>query len=487
MADRYDVIVIGGGVGGLATAALAACRGLRPLVLEQGEAPGGACATLARNGYRFDAGAGLLWGFEEGGSTRRLLDAVGAPVEALPVDPGVQVALPRHRVAFHHGDERFWREVRREFRDAEADLRAFYAEVEALDAALRGLDLGSADLPPRTAWGRVRHWRRRSKEEGALRRQAQGPLSALPTWQALLPEVQRALAVVLRHLGHADASAPVLVSAAVLGLTRRGFAALRGGTGALVAALVRAVERHGGVVRSGSRAEEVVLRGRRAVGVRAADGAVLQAPAVVAAVAPILLTGQLLPEGARAFPGGPPTPTAAALTLCLGVDEAIVPAEMGPHVLLDIPEALEPGEIDALSVSASPPWDGSRAPKGCRALTVNAFLPLRDGGLAAADWLQVGERVLNALDDFMPGLRGRMDYCEVRSPVLWQEQTGRPYGAPGYAAGSLPVFLGWQGYPHAMPIAGLFVAGDWTFPGGGVAAVAEGARRTVDLLLARRR
>jgi prolycopene isomerase len=279
----------------------------------------------------------------------------------------------------------------------------------------------------------------------------------------------------------------LLVAATILGLTRRGFAGLRGGTGALVAALARAVERHGGGVRTATRATEVVLRGRRAVGVRAADGTLLEARAVVAAVAPGLLAGHLLAEGGRALPGGPPAPAAAAFTLYLGVDEAIVPSEMGSQVLLGLPETLGSGGIDALSVSASPVWDGQRAPRGCRALTVTAFLPLNEGDPAGGDWLQLGERVLNALDGFLPGLRGRMDYCEIRSPAVWQEQTGRPFGAAGYAPDSLPVFLGWQGFPHATPLEGLFVAGDWTFPGGGVAAVTEGARRTVDLLLAHRR
>src|SRR3990170_3199108 len=118
MAERYAVIVIGGGVAGLATGALAARRGLRPLVLEQGEAPGGTCATLERKGYRFDAGATLLWGFESGGSIRALVDEVGAPVEALPLDPGFQVAIPGHRLSFYRNPERFWREIRREFPEA---------------------------------------------------------------------------------------------------------------------------------------------------------------------------------------------------------------------------------------------------------------------------------------------------------------------------------------------------------------------------------
>ncbi len=487
MADRYEVIVIGGGVAGLATAALAARRGLRPLVLEQGEGPGGACATVARDRYRFDAGAGLLWGFEEGGGARRVLEEVGPPVEPLPLDPGFQVALPRHRIGFPRNDELFWREVRREFVEGHEAVRAFFGEVQALDGALRGLDLGPHDLPPRTPWDRFQHWRRRSKEEGEVQARAKEPLADQAAWRALPSEMQQALGLILRHLGHADVSSPVLPAATILGITRGGFSALRGGLGTLVAALARAVERHGGAVRTRAGVAEVVLRGRRAAGVRTADGTVLEAPAVVAAVAPAVLAEFLGADCGRAFPEGPPAPETAALTLYLGVDEAILPSEMGSSVLVGLDEALEPGGIETLSVSVSPPWDGGRAPQGRRALTANALLRLEGGMAAAADWMEVGESVLRALDDFLPGLRGRMDYCEFRTPAAWQEQTGRPRGAAGYAQGSLPVFLGWQGFPHTTPIGGLFVAGDWTFPGCSVAAVLEGARRTVGLLEASRR
>ena len=324
--------------------------------------------------------------------------------------------------------------------------------------------------------------RRRSKEEADVQARAKEPLADQETWRALPPEMRRALGLILRHLGHADVATPLLPAATILGFTRGGFSALRGGLGTLAAALARAVERHGGAVRTRARVAEVVLRGRRAAGARMADGTVLEAPAIVAAVAPAVLGDFLGAERGRAFPEGLPAPETAALTLYLGVDGAILPSEMGSHVLLGLDEALEPGGIETLSVNVSPPWDGGRAPQGRRALTVTALLPL-DGGLPpGTDWVRVGEAVLSALEDFIPGLRGRMDHCEFRTPAAWQEQNGRPHGAAGYAQGSLPTFLGWQGFPHATPIGGLFVAGDWTFPGCGVAAVLEGARRAADLV-----
>ena len=485
--DSYDLIIVGGGVAGLATGALAARRGLRPLVLEQGEAPGGACATLARGGYHFDTGAGLLWGFEEGGSIRAVLKELGVSLDAPPLDPGFQVAHPRHRLGMYRHEDRFWREIRREFPEGLDALRALLAELGDLDAALRRLDLPAGDLPPRTAWQRLRQWRGRSREEGELRGRSPQLLTDLAAWQALPPALQQVLALALRHLWQADVSLPVLVAATLLGMTRRGFTIVRGGAGTLASALAGGLAREGGTLRPLTRVTEVVLRGRRAAGVRTADGGVLQAPAVVAATGPSLLARSLLPEGSRAFPDGVPAPEAATLTLYLGVAEAILPAEMEAQVFLGLEKPLEPAGIGTLAISTSPAWDGGRAPRGRRAMTVNGYLPLRAGALPPLDWAQVGEAVLGALDDFMPGFQGHLDFCEVRSPVVWQEQTGRPAGTPGYARASLPTFLGWQGVSHATPVPGLFVAGDWTFPGYGVAAVVEGARRTVGLLEAARR
>lgn len=486
-ADRYDVIVIGAGIAGLATAALAARRGLRPLVLEQADAPGGACAAVVRERYRFDAGVGLLWGFEERGSLRGLLEEVGATVEPLALDPGFQVALPRHRIGFFRRDDRFWRELRREVGDGEVAARAFFTEVQALDDVLGALDLGPHDLPPRTAWSRFRQWRRRSPEVGEFLARAKEPLADLPAWQALPPPLQRGVALILRHLAHADPASPLLAAATVVAATRRGFAALRGGASALGDALARAVERQGGTVRTRTRATEILLRGRRAAGVRTAEGQALEAPRVVAAVPPATLVGTLVPGEGRVLAEPPPSPETATLTLYLGVDEAILPMELGTHLFLDLPSPREPWGIRSLSVSTSPAWDGGRAPQGRRAVTVNAFIAPSDGEPPGGDWLPVGEAVLAILEDFMPGLRGRLDYCEFRTPLAWQEHTGRPRGAAGYPLASLPAFLAWHGHPHATGIGNLYVAGDWTFPGCSVAAVAQGARRTVDLILARRR
>ncbi|MBI5629116.1 MAG: NAD(P)/FAD-dependent oxidoreductase, partial [Candidatus Rokubacteria bacterium] len=60
--DRYDVVVVGGGPGGLATAALLCKGGLRPLVVEQKPTLGGRYRAIEFAGCRVDIAEHLLTG-----------------------------------------------------------------------------------------------------------------------------------------------------------------------------------------------------------------------------------------------------------------------------------------------------------------------------------------------------------------------------------------------------------------------------------------
>lgn len=54
--DKLDAIVIGSGIGGLATAAILSKAGKKVLVLEQHDQAGGCCHTFTENGFEFDVG-----------------------------------------------------------------------------------------------------------------------------------------------------------------------------------------------------------------------------------------------------------------------------------------------------------------------------------------------------------------------------------------------------------------------------------------------
>src|ERR1700741_4755158 len=59
----YDVVVVGGGIGGLTVAALLSARGLNTCLLERQSQVGGCIARVEFSGYDFEPGMGLYTSF----------------------------------------------------------------------------------------------------------------------------------------------------------------------------------------------------------------------------------------------------------------------------------------------------------------------------------------------------------------------------------------------------------------------------------------
>ncbi|XP_059113980.1 all-trans-retinol 13,14-reductase [Peromyscus eremicus] len=74
--EKLDAVVIGSGIGGLASAAILAKAGKRVLVLEQHSKAGGCCHTFGENGLEFDTGIHYIGNMQEGNPGRFILDQI---------------------------------------------------------------------------------------------------------------------------------------------------------------------------------------------------------------------------------------------------------------------------------------------------------------------------------------------------------------------------------------------------------------------------
>ncbi|MBF1605504.1 MAG: FAD-dependent oxidoreductase, partial [Prevotella shahii] len=75
--NNNDIIIIGGGLGGLTTGALLAKEGRKVTVLEKNNIVGGGLQNFTRKGILFDTGMHMLGGFRPGQTLYRICQHLG--------------------------------------------------------------------------------------------------------------------------------------------------------------------------------------------------------------------------------------------------------------------------------------------------------------------------------------------------------------------------------------------------------------------------
>src|SRR5215204_3455213 len=91
----FEVVVVGGGIGGLTCAALLSARGVGVCLVERSSRAGGCAASFEHLGHEFETSAGLYACWEPGGLHERVFaELPAAAPEARAVAPAYTVRLP---------------------------------------------------------------------------------------------------------------------------------------------------------------------------------------------------------------------------------------------------------------------------------------------------------------------------------------------------------------------------------------------------------
>ena len=145
------------------------------------------------------------------------------------------------------------------------------------------------------------------------------------------------------------------------------------------------------------------------------------------------------------------------------------------------------GEGNSLFISISPHRDTSRAPEGCRALTVSTHtratdwqdLFQADPAVYEARKAEYVERMLQNMERAVPGFREGIRVQLAGTPLTWQYYTGRHMGL----VGGFPVTSLLEARGPRSGLRNLRLVGDSVFPGQSTAGVVSGAMRvTRDVL-----
>jgi phytoene dehydrogenase-like protein len=260
--NYYDVVVCGGELTGLVTAALLGRRGFRVLLIG-GESDR---ATFDAAGHVLSRGPALLPPIAAPNVARVLqdLNCIQVVKRRAPVlSPAMQIVLPHHRFEVGPNDEALGRELAREFGAERGAIEAALARVAATSATIDPLLSTEITLPPDGFWER----REVGRLESMLPKRGADLLAPLPAGHAMR-------AVVAAPAALSGAVAPHELPRANVGqarafeLARQGLHRFEGGYAALQALFREKLETFSGERRDKVVPVEVVMRRGRAVGVR---------------------------------------------------------------------------------------------------------------------------------------------------------------------------------------------------------------------------
>jgi len=498
---EHEVVVVGGGIGGLTVAALLAARGVDVCLLEKEAHVGGCAAGFEKFDYKFDSGIGLYPLWQPGAIHDRIFSRLPVkPPETRLRDPAYVVRLPDHSELTVSADvDKFEAALSTAFPECAANAITFYRECARVSNALlrafeRAPDLLSGGKR-KQFYSFLPHFLEASRislmKDHTVQRYLHGTSSRF----------RRFVDAQLQCLALAPGeTCSYLYATIALTLSRQQMFSIKGGAPAVANALAESIHTSGGKVRLNA----TVLRlaydsSGRALGVTLLTGETLKASRAIISNLTVWDTyGRLI--------GLDRTPTEirkylkalrgwGSYVMYLGIDDAAA-KRLPDNTIIALTdwqegEAFEPQE-SLFTFAPAPSWD-TRGPAGKRAVTAVAFTDVDQWFTFHENEEQQDQLDQSTLESWwrhihqaIPELGDGLEVIDTATPSTFYQSTRRKLGMMGSVGSALAEF-GPELVGSSTLLNNVFMVGDTTFPGAGIAPVSFAALSLADRLLGQHR
>ncbi|HUS66196.1 MAG TPA: phytoene desaturase [Kofleriaceae bacterium] len=494
MGDGRRAAVVGSGFGGLAVAIRLQAAGFETVLFEARDLPGGRAYVYREDGHVFDAGPTVI---TAPGCLEEVWQAAGArmadDVELLPVDPFYRLVWPDGDSFDYVGDPaRMEAQIEARHAGDGAGYRRF------ADYSRRVFETGYQELAA-TPFLRFADMVRVAPDLVRLR--ADRPVYDTVSRHVRDDRTRQALSFHSLLVGGNPLETSSIYTLIHYLERTWGVHFPRGGTGALVAAMVRLFERLGGELRLSCPVERIDVEQRGAAAVhRVTSGAATSEPFDL-----VVSNADLHHTYARLYgrePGARPTRrrlermdwSMSLFVLYFGTDVtyrdrvAHHTVVFGPRyegLLQDIfGGTTRLPEDFSLYLHAPHVTDPSMAPPGRGSFYV--LSPVPHLGHAPLDWTKIageyGDRILAALEQLMPDLRRHVTVRRHFTPDDFKGELNAYLGSAFSCAPNLTQSAWFRPHNRDPRIPGLYLVGAGTHPGAGVPGVVNSAKATAGVI-----
>jgi phytoene desaturase len=486
------VAVIGSGFGGLALAIRLQAAGIRTVLLEKRERPGGRAYVYEDQGFTFDAGPTVITApncIEDlfTAASRNMSDYI----ELISLDP-------MYRLCWEDGTQL----------DYTADLDRMAAQIESIS--------------PRDVDGYKKFLRYSEAvfEEGYVKLAAT-PFLNFRDMIRVAPQLIRlesyrsVYAMVARYIEHPLLRQAMSYHTLLVGgnpFTASGIYTLihalerkwgvsfpRGGTGALVKALARLYGDLGGELRTASPVESIDTANGSVTGVTSAGSGSEKFDAVVSN-ADVVHTYQTLLAHDKRLAGtrrriGKKQYSMSLFLVYFGLkgtypNLAHHTVLFGPRYRELLEDIFDKGVLAddfSLYLHAPTQTDPSLAPPGCS--TFYALAPVPNLGKSQVNWEEESPRYRDRILDYLekkciPGLRENLVSCRTFTPLDFKRELNAHLGSAFSLEPILTQSAWFRVHNRDPKMKGLYFVGAGTHPGAGIPGVINSAKATAELVLA---
>lgn len=485
------VAVVGAGFGGIAAAIRLQASGLSTVLFEARDKPGGRAYVFEESGYTFDAGPTVITAphvidelFELAGRRRENY------VELLPVEPFYRLLWEDGTRIEYQGGQRLLEQIQQNWPgDAVGYLRF-------IDYARQVFERGYRELAAEP-FLRFTDMLRVSPALARLR--ADRSVYATVSRFVRDEHLRQALSFHTLLVGGNPFETSSIYTLIHYLEREWGVFFPRGGTGALVRALIRLFEELGGEVRLSTPVERIDLEHGQGKTVHRVSTRYQSREGFDAVVsnADLYHTYDRIygeqPEAQRMRASLDRAKWSMSLfVLYFGTDRSwdiahhtVVFGRRYKELLAEIFHGASLPDDFSLYLHAPAVTDPSLAPAGCG--TYYVLSPVPHLGHARLDWDAVApvyaERILTALERWMPDLRRHVVVKSWMTPFDFRDRLSARFGSAFSLAPQLTQSAWFRPHNRDPKIPGLYLAGAGTHPGAGVPGVINSAKATAKLVI----